>query len=31
AWLEEIRRASDHTNPSLTSKGRSAIRGIFGK
>ncbi|TIV61846.1 MAG: XRE family transcriptional regulator [Mesorhizobium sp.] len=31
AWLEEIRRASDHTNPSLTSKARSAIRGIFGK
>jgi hypothetical protein len=31
AWLEEIRRASDHTNPNLTSKARSAIRGIFGK
>jgi len=31
AWLQEIRRASDHTNPSLTSKARSAIRGIFGK
>ena len=31
AWLEEIRRASDHTNPSLTSKARSAIRGTFGK
>jgi len=31
AWLEEIRKASDHTNPSLTSKARSAIRGIFGK
>ncbi|MGB3541170.1 MAG: XRE family transcriptional regulator [Mesorhizobium sp.] len=31
AWLEEIRRASDHINPSLTSKARSAIRGIFGK
>jgi hypothetical protein len=31
AWLEEIRRASDHTNPSLISKARSAIRGIFGK
>lgn len=31
AWLEEIRRASGHTNPSFTSKARSAIRGIFGK
>jgi transcriptional regulator with XRE-family HTH domain len=31
AWLEEIRRASDHSNPSLTSRARSAIRGIFGK
>lgn len=31
AWLEEIRRASDHSNPGLTSKARSAIRGIFGK
>lgn len=31
AWLEEIRRASDHSNPSLTARGRSAIRGIFGR
>lgn len=31
AWLEEIRRASDHSNPSLTTRARSAIRGIFGK
>jgi hypothetical protein len=31
AWLEEIRRSSDHSNPSLTSKARSALRGIFGK
>jgi hypothetical protein len=31
AWLEEIRRASGHSNPSLTSKARSAIHGIFGK
>jgi hypothetical protein len=31
AWLEEIRRASHNTNPSFTSKARSAIRGIFGK
>lgn len=31
AWLEEIRRASDHSNPSLTTRARSAIRGIFGR
>lgn len=31
AWLEEIRRASDSSNPSLTTRARSAIRGIFGK
>lgn len=31
AWIEEIRRASDHSNPSLTTRARSAIRGIFGK
>jgi hypothetical protein len=31
AWLEEIRRASGHSNPSLTAKARSAIHGIFGK
>lgn len=31
AWLEEIRRASGHVNPNLTSKARAAIRGIFGK
>jgi hypothetical protein len=31
AWLEEIRRASGHSNPSLTAKARSAIRGIFGQ
>jgi hypothetical protein len=31
AWIEEIRRASDHSNPSLTARGRSAIRGIFGR
>lgn len=30
-WLEEIRRASDNSNPSLTTRARSAIRGIFGK
>lgn len=31
AWLEEIRRSSDHSDPSLTTRGRSAIRGIFGR
>jgi transcriptional regulator with XRE-family HTH domain len=31
AWLEEIRRSSDHSNPSLTARARSAIRGIFGR
>lgn len=31
AWLEEIRRASGLSNPSLTARARSAIRGIFGK
>ncbi len=31
AWLEAIRDASGSTDRSLTSRGRSAIRGIFGK
>jgi hypothetical protein len=31
AWLEEIRDASGNTDPALTSRARSAIRGIFGK
>lgn len=31
AWLEEIRKASDHSDPSITMKARAAIRGIFGK
>ncbi len=31
AWLEEIRSASGGTDPSLTARARSAIRGIFGK
>lgn len=31
AWLEEIRDASGHTDPALTSRARSAIRSIFGK
>ena len=30
-WLEEIRNASDHADPNLTTKARSAIRGIFNK
>ena len=30
-WLEEIRDASGNSDPSLTSRSRSAIRGIFGK
>ncbi len=30
-WLEEIRRASNRSNPSLTARARSAIRGIFGR
>lgn len=30
-WLEQIRDASDNSDPSLTSRARSAIRGIFGK
>ena len=31
AWLKAIRDASDHTDPSLTTKGLKAIRGIFGR
>ena len=31
AWLEEIRKASDYSDPSLTSRSRAALRGIFGK
>lgn len=31
AWLEEIRAASDNSDPSLTMRARSAIRGTFGK
>ncbi len=31
AWIEEIRNASGHADPALTSRGRAAIRGIFGK
>jgi len=31
AWLEELRDASGHSDPSLTVRSRSAIRAIFGK
>lgn len=31
AWLEELRLASDHTDPSLTTKAKKALRGLFGK
>lgn len=31
AWLLELRDASNHSDPSLTSKGRTALRGVFGK
>lgn len=30
-WLEAIREASDNTDPTLTTRARSALRGIFGK
>lgn len=30
-WLEALREASDHTDPTLTSRAKSALRGIFGK
>lgn len=30
-WLEEIREASDNTDPRLTRRARTAIQGIFGK
>ncbi len=31
AWLTEIRDASGNSDPSLTSRARSALRAIFGK
>ena len=31
AWLNELRDASDHTDPNLTARSRSAFRAIFGK
>lgn len=30
-WLRVIREASENTDPPLTSRARSAVRGIFGK
>lgn len=30
-WIAEIRDASDDTDPRMTSRGRAAIRGLFGK
>lgn len=30
-WLSEIRDASDHKDPTMTARARTAIRGIFGK
>jgi hypothetical protein len=30
-WLQEIRDASDHSDPRLTQRSRTAIRAIFGK
>ena len=31
AWLNEIRDASQNTDPRLTARSRNALRGIFGK
>lgn len=31
AWLEEIRDASGHSDPSLTARSRIALRGLLGK
>lgn len=30
-WLEELREASDNSDPRLTARSRTALRGIFGK
>ena len=30
-WLNEIREASDHSDPRMTARGRVAIRSVFGK
>ncbi|MDB5660356.1 MAG: family transcriptional regulator [Cypionkella sp.] len=31
AWIEEIRSASKDTDPRITTRSRTALRGIFGK
>ena len=30
-WLDELRNASDNSDPGLTARSRTALRGIFGK
>ena len=30
-WLQELRDASDNTDPRITARSRAALRGIFGK
>jgi transcriptional regulator with XRE-family HTH domain len=30
-WLNELRDASDNTDPRLTARSRTALRGLFGK
>ena len=30
-WIAELRDASDNTDPRLTGRARTALRGIFGK
>ena len=30
-WIDEIRDASDHSNPRMTVRSRSSLRAIFGK
>ena len=31
AWLDELRDASGNSDPRITARGRSTLRGIFGK
>lgn len=31
SWLNAIREASGHTDPTLTARARAGIRGVFGK
>ena len=31
SWLYELREASDHTDPRMTTRSRAGLRGIFGK